>query len=141
MQSARFPVGQQGLPAHESVSLSSTTPLQSLSIPSQISGLGPLDPEQSFAPLVHTTTPGLHWPMQLASIPPGQAEPQAPPTSVSLDGSSTIPLQSSSSPLQVSGIGPTVCRQVRPLGPGPGVAAHTQLAAHWPAVLTFGSVH
>ena len=49
--------------------------------------------------------------------PPGHASPHTTPTSVGF--SSVCPLQLSSSPLQISGIGPTVCEHVSPLGPVP----------------------
>src|SRR5438876_277768 len=96
-QSVRLPVGQQGWPAHGSVTFSSTTPLQLLSLPSHTSAVGPTALAQVRVPFVHAYTPGLHWPMQLATSPPGQGVPQAPPTSVAF--SSTRPLQLSSMPL------------------------------------------
>src|SRR5690349_12865398 len=49
--------------------------------------------------------PALHWPMQLATSPPGHSVPHAPPTSVRL--SSIEPSQSLSMPSQTSDEGPT----------------------------------
>src|SRR4051812_47968391 len=100
---------------------SSTRPLQSLSLPSQTSAVGAVEPTQLGPPFAQTVRPALHSPTQLATRPPGQPAPQGRPTSPG--ASSTAPSQSSSRPLQVSGVGPTAWRQVRPAGPDPGPAA------------------
>src|SRR5438445_427414 len=83
---------------------SSVRALQSLSLPSHTSAVGPVDPVQVRMPLAQVMVPALHSPMQLATTPPGQLVAQAAPTSVGL--LSTVPLQSSSTPLQVSAVGP-----------------------------------
>src|SRR5439155_1192956 len=106
VQSATLPDGQQDCMNHGSVSASSTRPLQSSSTPLQVSGVGPVEPLQTLVPFWHMMVPAAHAPWQPAGVPPGQLVPQATPTSVSL--SSTMPLQSSSMPLQISGIGPTI---------------------------------
>ena len=98
-QSARFPVGQHGLPAQGSERLSSVMPLQSLSMSSHTSTEGPVEPEHSFVPLLHTVRPALHGPTQLETRPPGQLPPQTMPTSVRL--LSVRPSQLSSRLLQI----------------------------------------
>ena len=55
-----------------------------------------------------------------------QGEPPTTPTRGSTRFSSVMPLQLSSMPLHTSGLGPTVCTQVSPFGPGPGLGA-----THW----------
>src|SRR5438093_254781 len=85
-------------------------PLQSLSLASQISGDGPVEPLQTTAPLLQVVAPARHSPMQPARVPPGQLLAQAMPTRGSwavVTLSSIAPLQSLSSPSQVSGEGPT----------------------------------
>src|SRR2546428_2783922 len=74
---------------------SSVIPSQSSSMPLQTSVPGPLPPEQTRLPAVQTFVPGMHAPT---------LDPQGVPASVGL--SSIIPLQSSSTPLQISGMLP-----------------------------------
>src|SRR4051812_7929479 len=78
---------------------SSVAPLQSLSTPSHVSGLGPTPPTQVSAPLEHAITPAVHGP--IPHLPEGQQATAEPGTS------SMIPLQSSSMPLQASTPGST----------------------------------
>src|SRR5947207_14630963 len=62
MQSVVVPVGQHAWLTQVSVRLSSTTPVQSLSFPSHVSGLDPTLPLHPSVPLVDTTVPPLHSP-------------------------------------------------------------------------------
>src|SRR4051812_15441460 len=113
-------------------------PLQSLSLASQISAEGPVDPVHTTTPLEQAVLPERHSPMQLATTPPGQFWAQAMPTRGSLTvvmASSTAPLQSSSAPLRVSVPGPTIWVQVRPEGPGPGAPVQRYCAVQAPVVL------
>src|SRR4051812_49616870 len=109
-------------------------PLQSLSLPSQVSALGALEPVQTLTPPEQEIAPAVHSPTQFATRPPGQLVPHAMPTSVG--ALSTRPSQSSSTPLHNSfGDGPTPCVQVSPFGPPPGEAPlHTYVAVHLPLV-------
>src|ERR1043166_6115670 len=47
------------------MTLSSTTPLQSLSIPSHSSVVGPMPPVHTSAPIEQVSTPGRHAPIEL----------------------------------------------------------------------------
>src|SRR5271167_4883547 len=118
---------------------SSVWPLQLLSTPLHTSGEGPTAPLQTVEPVWPIVVPALHRPVQLATSAPGQRSPQATPTSVAF--SSVWPLQLSSRPLQISGIGPTTCVHVKPLGPGPDIAPHCHAAVQAPVVLTDGALH
>src|SRR5439155_1184654 len=76
---------------------SSTTPLQLLSLPSQISAIGSASWMQTMAPLVHAVLPAAHtpWmPVLQATLPPGLL-------------SSVLPLQLLSLPSHVSALGCT----------------------------------
>src|ERR1043165_1381446 len=88
------PLAPHGRPSP--ATLSSTTPSQSLSTPSQVSTVGPTSPGHTSAPFEQVRRPVLHAPIEL---------PHTWLASIGL--SSTWPLQSSSRPLQRSGVGPT----------------------------------
>src|SRR4051812_43873263 len=96
-------------------SISSILPSQSLSLPSQISGVGPTAPTQLKPPSpVHSATPSLHSGMApLAIMSTGVwgylvVSKTGLHLSLMLTGSpsSTLPLQSLSSPSHFSGMGP-----------------------------------
>src|SRR5262245_12315326 len=98
--------------------LSSTSPLQSLSIPSHCSPVGPTPPLHTRPPPLHTVTPGSHAPIEL---------PHGCPTSTGL--LSGTPLQSSSRPLQRSTLGP--------ISPAHCRLPPTQIvwpSVHWPVL-------
>src|SRR4051812_39717840 len=81
----------------------SLTPSQSLSLPSQISGVGLTPPTQESTPALHWSVPGLHSPTLL---------PQAVPTFIT--PLSMLPSQSLSSPSQTSGVGSLAPLQTQP---------------------------
>ena len=76
----------------------STTPSQSLSLPSQISGCGPIGPSQRKLPATQRFLPARQVPMPASatSKPSTQASPSP------ITPSSMMPLQLSSLPLQIS---------------------------------------
>src|SRR5450432_643723 len=81
----------------------SAMPSQSLSLPSQISALGPTQPSQASPPLRHTVLPPLHWPTPTwACVSFGHRQSAPTPGRTPL---SMMPSQSSSRPLQVSVLG------------------------------------
>src|SRR4051812_44795748 len=82
-------------------------PLQSLSLPSQISGVGPTAPTQVIMPAVHAVRPCLHSPTLL---------PQTWPTCGKLP-LSTVPSQLLSMPSHVSGLGAFGFEQTQPPAP------------------------
>src|SRR5437762_625226 len=135
MQSVRLPVWQHAWPAHASVTISSTWPLQLLSRPSHTSALGPMLPWHAFTPFTHANTvalpPATHWytpvlqwvpAMELmpsSRLPVGQ-QAVFPHASVTL--LSMTPLQSSSMPLHSSDCGPTAPEQAPNIdAPGHGL--------------------
>src|SRR5439155_1280031 len=84
---------------------SSTCPLQSLSMPSHASGLGPTAPaHEPHAPDAHDCVPCLHAPTLLPQVRSALSAQEHP--------SSAVPLQSSSIPLHVSGCGPMLPTQI-----------------------------
>src|SRR4051812_41034301 len=85
----------------------STTPLQSLSLPSQSSCVGTVSPTQVSTPALHAVRPCLHSPTLL---------PHTLPTPARLP-SSGMPLQSLSTPSHVSGLGSFGPVQIQPATP------------------------
>src|SRR5439155_14206744 len=106
-------------------------PVQSVETPLQTLGCGCTSPWHTTAPLTQAVVPGLHGgaaPVAGNMVPGSgtsgvQGEPPTTPTRGSIRLSSIMPLQLSSMPLQISGLGPTVCTQVSPFGPEPGLGA------------------
>src|SRR5690349_3304125 len=66
VQSAALPVGQQAWPSHGSVRLSSGVPLQSLSLPSQLSATGPVAFWHTLTPCTQASVPRTQVPTLLA---------------------------------------------------------------------------
>src|SRR6516225_7577079 len=81
----------------------SMVPSQSLSLPSQISGVGKTPPTHESTPALHWSTPCLHSPTFV---------PQGVPTLVTL--SSIMPLQLLSMPSQTSALGSFAPLQTQP---------------------------
>lgn len=89
--------------------VSSTVPSQSLSIPSQISWLGPTNPMH----VEHVCVPILHW-----LVPPYVKPPGVPGGTQATGGTlSTLPSQLLSVPSQTSAPGPTGPTHVHPVAP------------------------
>src|SRR5579862_9376863 len=109
-------------------------PVQSVETPLHWFGCGPTSPWQTTAPFTHAVTPGLHGGVGpvAGNMVPGSGtsgvhgEPPVTPTRGSIKLLSICPSQLSSTPLQISGIGPTPCTHVSPFGPEPGLGA-----THW----------
>src|SRR5882672_9245697 len=105
--SVQAPSRQANFDGH--VALTSALPSQSLSLPSQISAAGPMQPSQTIPPLRHNVFPAVHTPTPTcACVSLGQR--QAAPTP-GRTPSSMRPLQSSSLPLHVSGLGMLIVLQ------------------------------
>src|SRR5215471_10957020 len=62
---------------------SSTCPSQSSSSPLHVSSTGPIEPTHVCTPFTNIQVPGLHSPMQLAMLRPGQFPPHGPVSVVS----------------------------------------------------------
>ncbi len=113
--SVKMPAPEQG--DWSPLMLLSTVPSQSSSRPLQVSTPRTVAPTQVLAPATHCQVPVVQ---QSVSAPVDDGQ-QAIDSHGSVRLSSGVPSQSSSAPLQVSAAGPTVCVQVRPLGPGPAL--------------------